>query len=763
MKKTPIVKQHDEKDCGAAVAATICKYWGVHYPLAKVRDIVKTDMNGTTVWGLVEGLKRLGFVAEGLSGNRKELVNSIASGEIKYPFIAHMLVDNLEHFVVVYSVNKRTVRVGDPAQGIVRTKSENFFSMWTGHVITATPGEDFVPLTQEKNSILKFLHIVFAQKKMLVLSLALSLAISLITIFGSTVFYTVVEQVSGAIETEDEHQAQYDEEETPHEHTVESGTGNYIETWSDNLLLWLESQEFVLMVDEVFSNVNAVFVLILGMYFLRVFFNIARGKALAVLSRNVETSILKKTYTKLLNLPLDFFESHTTGEIMSRFDDVTEISNAISGGALTIILDSLMVLLTGVILFFLSKKLALISAATISLYLVIMLIFKASIGHISQTVMQKNAGILSMIKQSVDGILDIKAFGNRSSWVSSTDEVYDLYTCAKVKAAMLETTQASIATFVSVSGLVAMLFLGMKMCLAQTLTLSILITYYNIYNYFLSSVVNLVSLQSDIQTAVVSMERLNDILDCTDDVVQGQAFENGAITLDHVAFRYGGSARLFDDLNLYIEKGKKIAIIGESGCGKTTLAKLISGYYAPEQGHVLIGGHAVGTYASDELRNHVFYVSGAGQLFQDSVKNNITMGHNGIHEEDVIDICKALGLDDFIRSLPYGYDTLIDDNGSIFSTGQRQRIQLARALVQNPDILVMDEATANLDPLSERLINDALNKLRGTTTCVIIAHRVNSIKDCDCIFVMDRGRIVDSGTHEMLAQSNNIYKCYLFA
>ncbi|MBQ8230415.1 MAG: peptidase domain-containing ABC transporter [Lachnospiraceae bacterium] len=756
MGKYPFVKQHDEKDCGAATVAMLCQYWGLKLPLADVRTQVRTDINGTTMYGLVEGLTNYGFVADGASGTVDDLINAVNNKEIAVPFIARIIKDNiLEHFVVVYKLDKCSVTIGDPAIGIMKLKLNTFASLWTGHVVHAKIGDNFAPADYTKGKLSKYLHLVFKQKKILVLSLVMSLVISIITVAGSMAFYTVVEVLSDTGNSEHVH-------EEVNEDAEEVDKENFIAVWETDLIEWLEQQPVVQALDELIMNIDLVFFVIIAMYLFRLFINIFRGKMLAILSKNVECSILFESYEKLLNLPMHFFESRSTGEIMSRFDDIAEICNAVSGGSLTLILDTLMALLTGCVLICLSKSLTAWSLVIIALYVFVILFFKKPIARISQSVMGQHAIITSLFKQTVDGIIVIKSHSDKKEKCHSVCEEYEEYTQIKVRASILETVQNSIVTFVAVSGLILILWKGSSMCAQGVLSLSILITYYNILNYFLTSVTDLISLQSDIQTAVVSAERLNDILDCAGEGGQESdiSFIPGDIEFNNVAFRYGGGPRLFDSLNLQIRAGEKVAIIGESGCGKSTIAKLLSAFYTTESGEITLGQIPLSRYSMDTLRKHIVYVSGNGVMFEDSIYNNIVLHNKAVSLDTVRKICARLQIDDFIQSLPYGYDTLVDDNGSIFSTGQRQRINIARALIHQPDILILDEATSNLDPISERQINNVINELRGKTTCIVIAHKLSTIKDCDHIILLENGKIMCEGTHDWLMHNSPTYMNY---
>ncbi len=743
MGKRIFYRQHDEKDCGAAAVAMLCAFHGYICPLAEFRSLIRTNKNGSTVWGIVQGLNKVGFHAEGLLGNWNELFQGLRSGTLHTPFIARVIKGEvLEHFVVVYQVTNRQILLADPAVGLVKISLEQFIQMWTGHIITAEKTESFRTANRTKHSILQWFELVLAQKHLLVISIVLSIVISIITIMGASLFYIAIEHLAldepnivGNIEFE----------EDKHEHNPESEYAILSSTEKTNSTVeWVDDWSFSQSMDYIIEDVDLAFAFILFMYILKAIVLVLRGKALAYLSQKVECSILIKSYGKLLDLPIEFFEAHSTGEIMSRFENISDICGAISGGVLTIVLDSVMVIATGVILFVLNAELFFISIGIILTYLLVMVFFHNPISKSGQETMGAHAEITSLIKQSIDGIIPIKAFASYESKKDHVYKKYESYTKLKVKVSTLETLQGSVASLIAAGGLVIILWTGIKACDSGNLELSILIMFYSILQSFFTSVTNLVMLQADIQTAIISADRLNDIMMCQSDNESGirESVNNGHIRLNDVCFRHGGGALLFDRLNVEIMQGERIAILGESGSGKSTLAKLIFGIYKPESGLIAINDKPMGNYSSTAIREHIAYVSGEGYLFEDTIRNNIQMNNPHIADKIIVDTCRNLYIDDYIQSLPFGYDTIVDENGGIFSTGQRQLINIARALVRNPKVLILDEATSNLDPITERKIYAYLASLPKEITYIVISHRPQPIQFCDRIIYMEKGTIV---------------------
>ena len=265
-------------------------------------------------------------------------------------------------------------------------------------------------------------------------------------------------------------------------------------------------------------------------------------------------------------------------------------------------------------------------------------------------------------------------------------------------------------------------------------------------------------LQNTLQAAVVAAGRLRDILDRTkEQQAAAVPFRNGDISLENVSFRYGNRFLVLDGLNAVIRQGESAAIVGPSGCGKTTVTKLLMGFYTPEQGAVRIGGQDVAAMDLQELRRNVAYVPQDVTMFSDTLRSNLLLGnHREISDGEIEAVLEAAGCD-FVKTMPFGLDTMLEENGSNLSGGQRQRLAIARALLRSPSILVLDEATSALDTMSERKLQDSLKKFDPNMTVIMVAHRLNSIRSCDRILVLDKGALVEEGDHAGLMERSGLY------
>lgn len=283
-----------------------------------------------------------------------------------------------------------------------------------------------------------------------------------------------------------------------------------------------------------------------------------------------------------------------------------------------------------------------------------------------------------------------------------------------------------------------------------------MITFNSLLGYFLDPVKNLINLQPQMQTAVVAAERLGEILDLEaekDEREQNKLTPerlDGDIEFKNVKFRYGTRRLVLDNVDCVIRKGQKVAFVGESGSGKTTLTKLLLHLYTPEEGNILINSNNIEDIQMETLRERIAYISQETFLFSGTIMENLTLGVDDVTVDDVIEACKLAQAHEFINDMPLRYETMLEENGANLSGGQRQRLAIARAMLKKPDILILDEATSNLDAITERALDKTINEYCKDMTTIFIAHRLSTIKDCDQIFVMEKGQIIESGTHEEL-------------
>lgn len=719
MSKYPFIQQHDEKDCGAACLSMISEYYGLKLPIAKFREFIKVDNQGANIYGLVTGANMLGFDADALEGDVDELLQGIEQKEIRFPFMARIVNEQMfEHYIVVYQISKGFVVVGDPAKNrITKIPLAQFANQWQGQIVTFLPNAEFKEKNERKGSFKKYFRYILSQKKLLLFVFVISLVVSIINISGAMIFEYIL---SDSLEMMD---------------TVSK---------------------------TVFANIHVVCIVIILMYILRAILNNLRGYLLALTAKKVDDSMTLDYYNHLVDLPIAFYETRKTGEFMSRFYDTSKIRDAISTATLTVMLDTIMAIGCGILLCYINVTLFLITLLVMVLYALVIFIFKNPIKAINHELMEQDAQVTSFLKESIDGMETVKAYQHENAIKRKLEDLYKHLTYRNVQGTRIYNLQDSIISFVASTGLVVLLWIGACLCEDNIIDIADLFVFYYLISYFLDPLSNLINLQPELQTAIVAAERLNDVLDAeieeenSDKIELEHVCDN--IKIENLDFRYGNRELVLRNVNMEFEQGKKIAIVGESGCGKTTLAKLLLSFYEPESGDIVIDSNSLSEYTVSSVRKCIAYVSQDIFLFSDTIYNNLRLGNEDVTDEEIRSVCEQCGIHSFIESLPLGYNTMLDENGNNLSGGQKQRLAIVRALLRKPDVLIMDEATSNLDTITEKGIKEMLEQFSQNMTCIIIAHRMNTIKNCDYIYVMDKGSVAEQGTHHSLLNENGLYK-----
>ncbi len=375
--------------------------------------------------------------------------------------------------------------------------------------------------------------------------------------------------------------------------------------------------------------------------------------------------------------------------------------------------------------------------------------------------MENNAMVESYLKESIDGIETVKSLCADGYVKDTINNKFFSLVNAAVKNSIISISQNILAFTVEQIGIVVILWVGIAMVIAGQVSIGSLFTFYILLGYFTNPVRNLIELQPTIQSAFVAADRLHDVLDLEAEI----KFETGLMQfpiasvwkMDGVSFRYGNNKLVLRNINLSIRSGERIAIVGESGCGKTTLVKLLLRFYEPESGAIMVNDKDISLIDILTLRKNVAYISADTFLFADTILNNLKLGNLELSEEDIIYACQISKAHEFIEKLPMGYQTVLDENGANLSSGQKQRLAIARAILQKPQLLIMDEATSNLDTITENAIRSSMDSLSKNISVITIAHRLSTVKKCDCIYVMKNGEIVESGTHEVLLETGTLY------
>ena len=743
----PVYKiQHDERDCGPACLYMISAYYGLKRPLSFYRKLTKMDKNGSNVYGLVDAGSKIGFETLPLVSDLNDLLNELQCGKLAFPFIAHVSIGSrLPHYVVIYSYHNGHFLIGDPSHGRVVCSTEQFSSIWTGCVISFRPTESFQRGNFMPNALLSFFSLLNGQRKKLIGIFFLSIIVSCIGIVGSLAFELVIDNVVSASSDVTEQNDSY--------------PGVHADAYSDDTSSpHQEGFPDILSV----HPLQTIFGSLIFLYLVMGIVHFLRGILLSKVSKSVDIKIVESCYFHIMDATVDSVSSRRTGEYLSRLSDASLIRQAISTATITFMLDTLMVLGCGWILFNISKEMFLVSLIVIILYALIFCAYCSPLERNNRHLMESNAIFQSYVKESIDGIETIKALNISEHSKETASEKFSQFVDSAMRYNVLSFSLDALSGAVEAIGIAVILWIGFYSVRANIITIGKLITFYSLLSNFIEPIKNIINLQPTIQAAVIAAERINDVLDL--DIEDSASSSTTALkTIDHlevknVSFRYGNGQLVLENVALSIKKGEKIAIVGQSGCGKSTLAKLFLRFHLPESGYIQINGTNIDCFDLSSLRNSIAYISQNPFFFADTIRNNLTNGNKEISDEQIEAVCKMCFANQFIEALPLGYETVLSENGENLSNGQRQKIALARALLTNPQLLILDEATCNLDSVSEKKINAMLSNNFSNMACIFITHRLSTLEGCSKIYVMESGKIIGNGTHSELMNSQAQYR-----
>ena len=717
LKKYYCIKQHDSTDCGAACISTISKQHGLKIPIAHIREIAGTDKRGTNAYGIVKAAEELGFSAKAVKGDKEAFFS-----QFPLPCIAHVIVDgSLLHYVVIHKITKKRIVIADPGVGIVKLTPEEFFGestnktplkigeipkyQWSGILIFVVPSVTFEKGNKTTGIFRRFFHLLLPQKKLIIHVFVASVIAVLLGILGAFYFRILLDEI------------------------LPAGLNNTLHIISIGVILL------------------KVFQVLLGAF---------RSHLLLYLSQKLDIALLLSYYRHVLALPMNFFGTRKVGEIVARFNDATHVREAISGATLTIMIDTIMVIAGGIILFNQNAYMFGISVIVVALYFIIVFSFNSWYRRLNQKLMEDNAQLTSYLVESLNGIQTVKAYKAEGEANIKTEKKFITLLGSIFKLGWVSNLQGSLNGLLEAVGGIVILWVGAVNVLNGNITIGQLITFNALLVYFLDPVKNLINLQPMMQTAVVAADRLGEILDLSPEKQENEASKispaslAGDVEMRNVDFRYGTRQPVLNDISFKVKQGEKAAFVGESGSGKTTLAKLLLNLYTPEKGEILIGGTNIKDIQFDALRERIAYVPQETFLFSGTIMENLKLGFPDATPEEIMEAAKMARSHEFINELPLRYDTLLEENGANLSGGQRQRLAITRAILKKPDLLILDEATASLDSITERAIEKTISEYTQGITTFIIAHRLSTIKRCDIIFILDKGRIVEKGTHEEL-------------
>ncbi len=708
------IQQLDETDCGAACLSMIASHFGKRLNIAEVRGQAGTDVIGTNINGLLIASKKYGLKGNAVKGSQEAITPTLP-----VPFIAHVHIQRnettwVDHYVVVKKIDKKIIEIWDPDPLYKKQKIsyKKFFESWTGYAIFFEPAVDFKKSERNDNLLLKFIPVFMPHTKTLAFSFIASVLLLAFGIISSFYYKYIFDEV------------------------IYSKAAFSLHTLTAGILL-------VTIIQSVVGTVRRIL--------------------LSHFSFKTDLQLNFSYLAHIFSLPLSFFESRKSGEVLSRLGDLDKIKQTLSSAALSGAMDVVMLIVSGPILFSINSKLFGISLATVILVSSVSVIYARIYRSYYAKSMSQNAEVQSYLYESLNGVGTIKAL-NAEQLVNIEYEKKKMTAVATGWTVnRYGISQGLISGLISGISGILVYWIGSSAIIGGLMSFGTLITFNSLLGYFTGPLFRLINIQNQVQEALVAAERVGEILELEkekDESIQYMKPEKieGHITFEDVTFAYGSRKPVYEHLSLDIAPGSWTAFVGPSGSGKSTFVKLILKFYEAQEGRVFLDGNDIRDIDTSYLRSKIGYVPQDIFLFSGTVRDNIALHNPDASLEDIIEAAKKAGAHEFIEKLPKRYETVLGEHGGGLSGGEKQRLALARALLGNPSLIILDEATSSLDTVSEMEIHKVIRQLKNEKISVIlIAHRLTTVTGCDKIFVMKDGKIVEHGNHIQLLNEHGLY------
>jgi ATP-binding cassette subfamily B protein len=707
-------KQQDQKDCGPTCLRMVSKYYGRNYSIQKLRTLCQINRGGVSLLDISEAAEKIGFRTLGV----KLTMSSLK--QVELPCILHW---QQNHFVVLYKIKKNIFYIADPSRGLINYQEHELVKHWfstkemlNGISLVLSPTVLFYNQEEEKKEKLDWgaiLHYFYAYKKLLIqliIGLSIGTLLSLITPFLT-------------------------------QSIVDIGINT--------------------------NNLNFVYIILIAqiMLFLgSMSINFLRSWILLHVSTRINISILTDFLIKLLKLPISYFETKTTGDIMQRISDQQKIESFLTGTTLNTLFSIINLIVFNVILLYYNFTIFMVSAISITFYIIWITVFLKRRRELNHKHFEYSSSNQSAIIELVDGIQEIKLNNceqqKRWGWEYIQAKLFKL----KVKNLALDQSQQAGSMFINQFKNILITFLSVKAVIEGDITLGGMMAIQYIVGQINNPIEQMLGFIQSYQDAKISLERLSEVHNIKDEEPYNKYLinelpENKSIQFNNLTFRYPGAGNepILENINIHIPQGKTTAIVGMSGSGKTTILKLLLRFFEPEKGEIRVGGTKLNQFSFKEWRSQCGTVMQDGFIFSDTLEANIAVGDEFSDIDKLINAIKIANINDFIQELPFGLQTKIGTSGNGISQGQKQRIFIARAVYKNPQYLFFDEATNALDSNNERVIMDNLQQFFTGKTVVIIAHRLSTVSAADNIILINKGKIIEQGTHQELTNLRGEY------
>ncbi|GAB4238303.1 MAG: hypothetical protein Kow00121_65240 [Elainellaceae cyanobacterium] len=704
LERYPWVEQQSSSDCGAACLSMIARYWGKQFSLNVLRERANVNRSGASLKSLAKAAEGLGFHGRPVRAS----FNRIA--EQTNPWIAHW---EGNHYIVVYAVKGDRVIVADPALGRRSLSKQEFQQHWTGYALLLDPTERLQDTEIKQASLGRYLGALLPYRT------------TVLQIIG----FSILIQVFGLL--------------TP-------------------LFTQIILDKVVVQKSLTTLNVFAIGLLLFGIWSIGL--SAVRQYLLSYFSNRLDLTLISGFINHTLSLPLKFFESRRVGDIITRVQENQKIQRFLIQQVVLAWLSFLTGFVYLGLMLYYNWQLTLLVLLMIPPIVLLTLGATPLLRRVSREIFKEAADQNSVLVEMLTGIATVKSTAAeqevRWRWEDHLTRQINVQFRGQILGIRLQAANG----FINSLGSTALLWYGATLVIQDQLTIGQFVAFNMMIGYVISPVLTLANLWDELQEVLISVERLNDVFEAKPEETAQEArltmpLVEGDVQFEDVTFRYGedDEHNTLQNISFQVKAGQTVAIVGRSGSGKSTLAKLLEGLYSPNRGKVIIDGHDIRHVSPPSLRSQLGIVPQECFLFSGTILENIALYRSEYSLEEVIEVAKLAEAHTFIQSMPLGYSTKVGERGSSLSGGQRQRIAIARALLGDPRILVLDEATSSLDTESERRFQQNLAQIRRDRTTFVIAHRLSTVRNADIILVLDRGVLTEQGNHEELMAMRGLY------
>jgi ATP-binding cassette, subfamily C, bacterial len=701
--KYPVVQQHSEEDCGAASLATVSSHYGRRFSISRIREAVGTGQLGTTLLGLRRGAETLGFNARQVQAS-PELLDHLDQAPL--PAIIHW---KGYHWVVLYGKKGKKYIIADPAVGIRYLTRKELSAAWTnGVMLLLTPDElRFYQQPEDKiGGLGRFLKRVLPYRGLLIEVILLNLVIGLLALAFPFL----------------------------------------LQILTDDVLVRGDTQ----LLTTVVIGVMAINLFSSCLRFIQ-------SSLIAHFAQRLELGLVLEFGRQILRLPLSYYEARSSGEIVSRLRDIREINQLVSQVVIGFPSRFFIAVVSFCLMVFYSWQLTLLAIVIAVLMSLSALIFLPTLQQKTRAVLVTSAENQGMLVETFKGALTLKTTNAQPQAWEEFQERFGRLANATFSTIQITILNGIFSSLVSGLGSIALLWFGSTLVIGKVLTIGQLLAFNSMNGNFTGFIGSVIDFVDEFARARTAMERLTEVIDSTpeddeEDTKKAYAciISNADISCKKLNFHHTGRVDLLDDFSLTIPGGQVTALIGQSGCGKSTLAKVIAGLYPLQSGNIRYGIYNQQDLSLDSLRQQVVLVPQEPHFWRRSILENFRFSYPDATLEEIVRVCEVAYADEFISEMPDKYHTVLGEFGANISGGQRQRLALARAIVKDPPVLILDESTGALDPVLETKVLDRLLWYRQGKTTIMISHRPRVILRADWIVLLDKGKLMRQGTPEDL-------------